>query len=112
MNKPLRPCASPGCPELVVSGRCKKHRQAHREYDRHRGSSAERGYNGRWQKARAAYLRMHPLCAECERSGKVEPANVVDHIKPHRGDMMLFWDMSNWQSLCKRCHDVKTAQGG
>ena len=31
-----------------------------------------------------------------------------DHIVPHRGDMRLFWDESNWQPLCKRHHDVKT----
>ena len=32
-------------------------------------------------------------------------ATVVDHIIPHKGDSDLFWDESNWQSLCKRCHD-------
>jgi hypothetical protein len=32
-------------------------------------------------------------------------AVVVDHIVPHRGDMKLFWDSGNWQSLCKTCHD-------
>jgi 5-methylcytosine-specific restriction protein A len=36
-------------------------------------------------------------------------ANEVDHIKPHKGDMALFWDSSNWQSLCKPCHSAKTA---
>lgn len=36
-------------------------------------------------------------------------ANVVDHIKPHRGDKVLFWDSANWQPLCKECHDRKTA---
>jgi len=36
---------------------------------------------------------------------EVVAATVVDHITPHRGDMTLFWDKSNWQSLCKRCHD-------
>lgn len=35
-------------------------------------------------------------------------AEVVDHIVPHRGDEKLFWDESNWQALCKRCHDSKT----
>lgn len=39
----------------------------------------------------------------------VEAASVVDHIVPHKGDQKLFWRRSNWQSLCKRCHDVKTA---
>ncbi|WP_330848890.1 HNH endonuclease [Mangrovicoccus ximenensis] len=33
------------------------------------------------------------------------PAQVVDHIQPHRGDQSLFWDVSNWQALCKCCHD-------
>ena len=32
-------------------------------------------------------------------------ATVVDHIIPHRGDKTLFWDETNWQSLCKTCHD-------
>lgn len=35
-------------------------------------------------------------------------ATVVDHIIPHRGDQKLFWDRSNWQALCKSCHDSKT----
>ena len=39
-------------------------------------------------------------------------AQVVDHIIPHRGDPSLMWDESNWQSLCKPCHDSKTAGEG
>ncbi|WP_295219971.1 HNH endonuclease signature motif containing protein, partial [Ruminococcus sp.] len=35
-------------------------------------------------------------------------ATVVDHIIPHRGDPHLMWDESNWQALCKSCHDWKT----
>jgi 5-methylcytosine-specific restriction protein A len=34
---------------------------------------------------------------------------VVDHKVPHRGDMKLFWDRNNWQSMAKECHDRKTA---
>jgi 5-methylcytosine-specific restriction endonuclease McrA len=30
---------------------------------------------------------------------------VVDHIKPHKGNLVLFWDEGNLQALCKRCHD-------
>lgn len=41
--------------------------------------------------------------------GQLTEAKVVDHIKPHRGDKELFWDSTNWQSLCKRHHDIKTA---
>lgn len=37
--------------------------------------------------------------------GKMVPSTVVDHIKPHKGDMSLFWDADNWQSLCTTCHN-------
>lgn len=38
-------------------------------------------------------------------------ATVVDHVKPHRGDLELFLDRTNLQSLCKPCHDAhKQAQ--
>lgn len=36
----------------------------------------------------------------------VTPANVVDHVIPHRGNTALFWDRSNWQSLCEHCHNA------
>ncbi|WP_283149743.1 HNH endonuclease [Silvimonas soli] len=78
-------------------------------YDAQRGSSAKRGYGTAWRKARAAWLRKHPLCVECEQQGVLIAATVVDHIKPHKGDMALFWDRDNWQSLCKSHHDRKTA---
>lgn len=70
-----------------------------------RGSSAARGYGGRWQKARSTFLQQHPLCRNHESRGLVVAATVVDHIVPHRGDQKLFWDTSNWQALCKQCHD-------
>src|SRR5699024_6785952 len=62
----------------------------------------------RWQKASKAFLQSHPLCAECRKQGRYTKATVVDHIVPHRGDQKLFWDRSNWQPLCKACHDRKT----
>lgn len=71
----------------------------------------ERGYGYKWQKAREGWLNAHPLCAYCERLGRVANGNVVDHIVAHRGDMALFWDRTNWQTLCKPCHDsIKQAE--
>lgn len=75
-----------------------------------RGSAASRGYGHKWRQARDGWLRKHPLCAMCQRRGQVTPATVVDHIVPHRGDMALFWDRDNWQSLCKPCHDIDKAR--
>jgi len=70
-------------------------------------SSTARGYGYRWQKARLHYLAEHPLCVMCAADGKVMPATVVDHIKPHGGNDALFWDSTNWQPLCKHCHDSR-----
>lgn len=75
-------------------------------------TTAQRGYGGKWQRARLGYLAKHPLCRMCEAKGRVTAANVVDHIVDHRGDHKLFWDTSNWQPLCKPCHSEKTAAEG
>lgn len=107
--RPRTPCRHPSCGKLVEYGQkyCAEHKRLHPEYTR---SASKRGYGSGWQKASKAYLREHPLCEECMRNGKYVQAEVVDHVIPHRGDMKLFWDKSNWQSLCKRCHDKKTGR--
>ena len=91
----------------------------------------------RWQRLRLAILRrdavdisgrledmpmhvlfkreplMWPVCQQTGVllvGGKNEPNSpVVDHIEPHRGDLKLFWDKSNLQSVSKEWHD-KTKQ--
>jgi 5-methylcytosine-specific restriction enzyme A len=76
-----------------------------------RKSATERGYGAKWQKASKAYLKAHPIAVDYfgEHGGRFYAAEVVDHIKPHKGDMKLFWDSNNWQGLTKRDHDRKTA---
>jgi 5-methylcytosine-specific restriction protein A len=76
-----------------------------------RPSAAKRGYGARWQKASKAYLAAHPIAVDWfgEHNGVLYPAEETDHIVPHRGDMMLFWDSDNWQGLTKRDHSRKTA---
>lgn len=70
----------------------------------------ERGYTYAWQKARERFLSENPLCKYCEKQGQVTAAYIVDHIVPHEGDETRFWDESNWQPLCKPCHDTVKAQ--
>lgn len=112
-NRAPKVCAQPGCPELTLSGRCEKHQQERvRRYDKARGTAAERGYDERWRSARVDYLRRNSLCVICKMNRRMTPATVVDHIKPHRGDMKLFWNVDNWQSLCTFHHNAKTARGG
>lgn len=61
-----------------------------------------------WRRKRRTWLAMHPLCAECERQGRVTAACVVDHVTPHGGDWNRFL-LDPVQSLCRECHDRKTA---
>ena len=75
-----------------------------------RPNSAARGYDGKWRKARAAYLSRHPLCVHCLDEGRVAAATVVDHIIPHKGDWKKFWKSDNWQALCASHHSAKTAR--
>lgn len=77
-----------------------------------RPSACKRGYGRRWAKARRVFLGRNPFCAEHQRDGGLKLATVVDHIIPHRGDMTLFWDVENWQSLCESCHNAKTRREG
>jgi 5-methylcytosine-specific restriction protein A len=82
-------------------------RQAKRPVD-NRPNSTDRGYNYRWKQLRARHLGREPLCVHCRDKGKTVMASEVDHIIPHKGDAKLFWDETNWQSLCKSCHSRKT----
>ena len=114
-RRPRTPCNYPGCPELVEPGQrlCPKHkRQERKRADEQRGNSNQRGYTYRWSKYSKWYLRQHPLCMcpECAALPVPLPAQVVDHIVPHRGDSVLFWDPNNHQAMNKRCHDRKTAR--
>lgn len=57
-----------------------------------------------WKQLRANHLRLHPLCVKCEESGFLTPGNTVDHVIPHNGDMDLFADPTNLQTLCAPHH--------
>lgn len=111
-----RPCASPGCRDFAITGQrfCAKHISAYKaerqQTDRQRGTRTERGYSNAWLKASKTFLIVHPLCAECQRMGRVTPATEVDHIIPHKGNKKLFWDTKNWQPLCHTCHSRKTVK--
>lgn len=106
-------CRRPGCRGLVRGGVCSAcgdlRRQTAAEHDERRGSSRQRGYDGRWERVRAMHLAAEPLCRLCAARGRVTPAVLVDHIVPIRdGGAVL--DDRNLQSLCRRCHDAKTAE--
>ena len=113
------PCRAFGCGNTTTDTYCRRHahlkrvvRRQQRGDDRHRPNAYRRGYDRHWGKARRLFLMDHPLCVHCSERGLVVEATVVDHIQPHRGDPGKFWDRDNWQPLCIRCHNRKTATEG
>ncbi|MCA8984505.1 MAG: HNH endonuclease [Planctomycetaceae bacterium] len=94
----------PRSPQRRANGR-------HRPVDR-RPTATQRGYDARWRKYRAAFLATpaNALCRECRKRGRITPATVVDHIVPHLGDAVVFWDPGNHQPLCHSCHSRKTVR--
>ena len=105
MSKPPHLCS---CGAVVAHGaacacQIETRRARNRRHDANRPSARQRGYTGAWEKARAAYLAAHPICAH---PGCIERATVVDHITPHRGDKVLFWNSANWQPLCAHHHNA------
>jgi 5-methylcytosine-specific restriction protein A len=105
-------CNRRGCRGLVRAGVCSVcgplKRATAAEHDERRGSSRERGYDARWERVRAMHLAAEPLCRMCQQAGRISAAVLVDHITPiNDGGARL--DDDNLQSLCRRCHDQKTA---
>lgn len=73
-----------------------------------RGSASSRGYGAKWRKIRkAALYRDMGLCVHCRSRGDITVATEVDHIvrKADGGTD----DLDNLQSLCRPCHEAKTA---
>lgn len=102
MPRPPHICA---CGRLVPHGQLcacqiEAKRARNRRHDARRPSARERGYTTDWDRARKEFLLLNPVCAICG-----EPATVVDHITPHKGDKALFWSVANWQPLCARHHN-------
>lgn len=73
-------------------------RERNQRHDRNRPTASQRGYTYQWRKASKHFLEMHTHCQCGQR------ATLVDHVIAHKGDTNLFWDRSNWQPLCARCH--------
>lgn len=106
--KPLRPCRKPGCPNLTRDGWCPAHKP----------KRVSRGESQAWhwmystptwtQDLRPGQILRESFCQECAKRGLRVRAEVVDHIKPHKGNWALFTDRENLQSLCKHHHDQKT----
>jgi 5-methylcytosine-specific restriction enzyme A len=106
-----KPCARPGCAELVGFGYCDAHRREAQLkrwelLDRGRGSSRARGYDHTWERFRRMFLARHPDCADCGRL-----ADQVHHLEKVKVRPDLKLVESNCLALCEACHTVRTARG-
>ena len=120
-----QPCRYPGCRELVrdksARGLCVGHVREtralrRRTTERRRRMSDEdlkrdSWYSSRdWRHLRRAYISRNPLCEFCARRGITKAADVVDHIIERKDDDSLRLDSGNLQSLCHKCHNIKTLE--
>lgn len=84
-----------------------------RREDRRRNHEGRKRYfSPRWARLRGVILaRDRHLCQECMRQGRVTTGNQIDHILPADERPDLFWTMTNLETLCQKCHAVKTRAG-
>lgn len=102
-----KPCNHPGCGVLVRDGtsRCPKHP---RETWAKKPTETKRVTGRKLQAMRERLFTEKPLCAECQRQGRVTLAAQRDHIKPLAEGGSD--DDSNVQGLCIACHAEKSRQ--
>ena len=134
----LRPCTTPGCPELTPGGPCEAHRRARqREHDERRGTSVERGYDASHRRLRVlCFQRDGWRCVDCGWEPEIvrllrevglglPPSKHVlnelrrafargdrhlhaDHQIPIEQRPDLRLDLDNLQTRCDGCHGAKT----
>jgi 5-methylcytosine-specific restriction protein A len=111
-RKPKRPCSYPGCPRLTDNRYCDEHqRLTDKQYNKFRRNPEHRKrYRRAWKRIRDRYIKAHPLCEECFKNNRLNPAEEVHHIIPlAKGGTH---DDDNLMSLCKACHSRITAKSG
>ena len=103
-RRPKRPCSYPGCPKLTEGRYCEEHaKTVNRNYNRYeRDPETPKRYGRSWKRIRDAYVAAHPLCEECEKQGRLVPAEEVHHKKPISQGGTHARD--NLMSLCRSCH--------
>lgn len=122
-ERPLRPCAYPGCSNLTREGcYCESHQhkeqeqiaERHRYYDRYLRDqrAAEFYHSGAWQRLRQQVLtRDHYLCQQCLKIKRITPADTVHHPVPISKDWSRRLDPENCESLCSPCHNRVHGRG-
>ncbi len=100
----MKPCLSPGCPNVVGRGaqRCDEHDLG--PWDHKRTFQERYGVTrSEWAKIRARVIRRdHGRCVDCSSRQRLE----ADHIVPvSQGGSS---DLDNLATRCRTCHQAKT----
>lgn len=105
-----RVCLESGCPVILTDGstRCGAH--ARRRSPDTRPTASARGYDARWRRVRAQFLKLHPVCALCPAQ-----ATVADHHPVERRDLLAAGEPHpdahhHLRGLCSSCHGRKSAR--
>lgn len=59
-----------------------------------------------WARLRRLVISEQPLCAQCQREGRLKVGNEVDHIDNDASNN----ERSNLENLCRPCHSRKSAR--
>lgn len=121
-QKPKKPCAYPGCPNLATGRYCEEHQaeaekqkaEANRFYDKYqRDKRAELFYKSRaWVAARRrALMRDNYLCQECLKQRRITRADIVHHKIELKEDWSKRLRLDNLVSLCAECHNRIHSKG-
>ncbi len=117
MARAKKPCATPGCPSVVDTGRCDG---CTKQSDRDRGTRWQRGYRTAHERGfRPNVLMRDPICV-CDAEGQhghsvrcYRPSTVADHWPLSKRELieqgMDSDDPKHGRGLCKPCHDGETS---
>src|SRR5690242_8777483 len=108
----LRPCSKPNCGALGSGKYCAAHvdedQRRRMADDKARGAHPLRKLYGtpRWEATRLQVITRDPVCKLCG----MRASQVAHHRERARIyaalDHELFFDISNLEGVCKRCHDA------
>src|SRR5688572_10646563 len=76
----------------IQHGKTFSNRQRYRCRSPKKYAKASGPYKNKWRRLRGIFLKKNKFCVMCKRHKMRVSATVVDHIKPHRGGLELFWD--------------------
>jgi 5-methylcytosine-specific restriction enzyme A len=109
---PRKPCAGPGCGQLVPSGTrhcpsCKTNRGRAQNAHPHRKEDQRFYHSKAWLAAREEVLQRDSVCKRCD----IAPSTEVHHKEERTKRPDLELDLDNLEGLCKPCHSRETATG-